>query len=89
LRGTGAQVIYVGYLRSPGVGSPIEHCHDDGNELEHRVSALSKIDKGLHFVSLADLVPNGDRSFHAMDMIHPSLKASAMIGERLAKLMQK
>ena len=56
LRATNARVVYVGYLRSPGAWSPIEGCRDDGNELEARVARLAKRDKGLWFVSLADLV---------------------------------
>lgn len=88
LRQTGAQVIYVGYLRSPGMGSPIEHCRDEGDELERRIARLAAIDGGLHFVSLADLVPSGDRSFHAIDMIHPSAKASAAIAGRIAAVIR-
>lgn len=87
LRRTGAQVVYVGYLRSPGLGSPIEHCRDEGNELETRIARLAEIDPGLHFVSLADLVPHGDGSYHAIDMIHPSIKASAAIGQRVAAVI--
>jgi lysophospholipase L1-like esterase len=89
LRQTGAQVIYVGYLRSPGLGSPIEHCRDEGDELERRIARLAAIDGGLHFVSLADLVPRGDGSFHAIDMIHPSAKASAAIAERIAAVIRQ
>lgn len=89
LRSTGAQVIYVGYLRSPGTGSPIEQCQDEGNELESRISKLAASDKGVHFVSLANLVPNGDRSYHALDMIHPSLKGSRAIGQRIGQVIKK
>jgi lysophospholipase L1-like esterase len=87
LRSSGSKVIYVGYLRSPGVGSPIEHCRDDGNELESRVARLAERDEGTYFLSLADLVPHGDRSFHGIDMIHPSLKASNAIGQRVARII--
>ncbi|WP_406648009.1 SGNH/GDSL hydrolase family protein [Aliisedimentitalea scapharcae] len=87
LRQTGAQVIYVGYLRSPGLGSPIEHCRDEGEELERRIDKLADLDPGVHFLSLADLVPHGDRSFHGIDMIHPSLKASDEIGNRVAAII--
>ncbi len=87
LRATGAQVIYVGYLRSPGVGSPIEGCRNEGDELERRISRLGEIDDGFYFLSNADLVPWGDRSYHALDMIHPSPKASKAIGQRIAKLI--
>lgn len=88
LRQTGAQVIYVGYLRSPGVGSPIEHCRTEGDILEQRITHLADLDSGIHFLSLRDLVPNGDRSYHALDMIHPSIKASTEIGNRVAEIIQ-
>ena len=87
IRSAGARVIYVGYLRSPGVGSIIEHCRDEGNELERRISQLATRDPGVHFVSLRDLVPHGDRSFHSADMIHPSQKASRKIAERIAQII--
>lgn len=88
LRSSGAQVIFVGYLRSPGVGSVIEHCKDDGDELEARIARLAASDPGFHFLSLADLVPPGDRSFHAADMIHPSVKASSAIGQGIARIIR-
>ena len=80
-------MIYVGYLRSPGVGSPIEHCRNEAEGLEGRISALAARDPGLTFLSLTDLVPDGDRSFHALDMIHPSPKATRAIAKRIAKIM--
>jgi acyl-CoA thioesterase-1 len=89
LRATNARVVYVGYLRSPGAWSPIEGCRDDGNELEARVARLAKRDKGLWFVSLADLVARGDRSFHASDMVHPSPKGSAAAAQRIAKVIAR
>ncbi|WP_164726946.1 SGNH/GDSL hydrolase family protein [Shimia sediminis] len=88
LRQSGARVIYVGYLRSPGVGSVIDSCRPAGDEFEARIEAMSKLDKGLYFVSIADLVPHGDRSFHGVDMIHPSVKGSAAIGKRLAEVIK-
>lgn len=87
LRSTGARVIYVGYLRSPGLGSPIEHCRKYGDEFEGRISRMAAARDGVYFLSLADLVPFGDRSFHAMDMIHPSVKASTEIGARVANII--
>lgn len=89
LRQTGAQVAYVGYLRSPGVWSPIEGCRDDGDRLEARIAKLARLMPEMHFVSLADLVPHGDRSYHGADMIHPSVKASREIGLRVAKVIRE
>lgn len=88
LRATGAQVIYVGYLRSPGRGSMIEHCRDDGDELEARTARAAARDDGIHMLSLKGMVPHGDRSYHALDMIHPSQKASAEISRRLAEIIR-
>ena len=88
LRQSGAQVLYVGYMRSPGRGSPIEHCKDEGRELERRVTKLADLDSGVHFLSLRDLVPNGDASYHAVDMIHPSVKATSAIGQMVAQYIQ-
>ena len=85
LRKTGAKIAYVGYLRSPGVNSPIENCKDEGDELERRIGDFAQKVDGVYFVSLADLVPYGDTSFHGADMIHPSRKASSAIGRRVAQ----
>lgn len=86
-RQTGARVIYVGYLRSPGMGSPIESCREVGDALEARISRLAQVDSGITFVSLADMVPHRDRSFHALDMIHPSPKGSAAAAQRIAQVI--
>ncbi|MEM9242284.1 MAG: SGNH/GDSL hydrolase family protein, partial [Pseudomonadota bacterium] len=88
LRQSGAKVIYVGYMRSPGRISPIEHCKDEGAELEKRIAKLSKMDAGLIYLSLEDLVPHGDGSFHGIDMIHPSNKGSKAIGQIISNVIE-
>lgn len=89
IRATGARVAYTGYLRSPGRGSPIEHCREVGNELERRIAAMAARDPGVFFIPAADLVPFGVRSFHGFDMIHPSVKGAQAIAERIAALIEK
>ena len=86
---TGAKVIVVGYLRSPGMGSPIESCKDEGDELDRRVAKMAAMYKNIYFLSNADLVPHGDRSYFGLDMIHPSIKASRAIGERVSKIINR
>ncbi len=88
MRQTGAKVIYVGYMRSPGLASPIEHCRDEGAELESRIATLAKKDAGLIYLSLEDLVPFGDGSFHMIDMIHPSQKGSRAIGRIISSVIE-
>ncbi|WP_297770306.1 SGNH/GDSL hydrolase family protein [uncultured Roseovarius sp.] len=87
LRHSGAQVVYVGYMRTPGITSPVEHCTDEGAEMDRRVARLAGLDRGVHFLPLSDLVPHGDRSYHGVDLIHPSFKASRKIGQRIARLI--
>lgn len=84
-RQDGAKVIYVGYLRSPGLGSPIEHCRKVGDALEARISVMAGRDPGVSFISLADMVPHGDASFHGLDMIHPSTKGSQAASRRIVQ----
>lgn len=89
IRATGAQVLYLGYMRSPGRYSPIESCAAMGAELETRIEKLAGRDRGVAFHSLADLMPQGDLSYHGIDRIHPSLKASDIIARRLARIINR
>ncbi|MEO0402936.1 MAG: SGNH/GDSL hydrolase family protein [Pseudomonadota bacterium] len=86
-RASGARVIYVGYLRTPGVPSAIDHCAAYGNALEARLTRMAARDGGVTYVSLADVVPSGDTSFHSADLIHPSYKGSAAIAARIADVI--
>lgn len=88
LRQRGSQVIFVGYMRTPGLTSPIEHCADEGREMDRRIARLADLDRGVHFLPLDDLVPEGDRSFHALDLVHPSAKGADAIGARIASLIR-
>ncbi len=87
VRAGGSKVLFLGYLRSPGFGSPIEHCRNEGAIFDQRLASMAKDDPGIVFLSLADLVPSGDRSFHAADRIHPSRKGSAAIARRIADII--
>lgn len=88
MRDAGSRVIFLGYLRSPGFGSPIEHCRNEGAIFDARLARMAAADPGVLFLSLGDLVPEGDKSFHALDRIHPSRKGSAAIARRIAGLIR-
>ena len=89
IRKTGAKVIYVGYLRNPGVQSPIKACKHAGDELDRRLTRMARGDSGITFLPMSDLVPSGDRTFHQSDLIHPSVKGSRGIGARIAHVIKK
>lgn len=84
VRADGGKVIYVGYLRTPGAKSLIDHCRNWGDAYEARLARMAAQDEGIFFVSVADLVPDSDLSFHDVDRIHPSVKGSAAIAARIA-----
>ena len=89
LRADGARVVYSGYLRNPGLYTPVRACRPYGDELDRRLTRLAATDpKGIFFVPMSDLVPRGDASMFQFDLIHPSAKGSAGIGARLAKVIK-
>lgn len=84
LRADGAKVVYSGYLRNPGLFSPVRPCKVYGNELDRRLARMDARDPGVIFLPMSDLVPDGDPSLHQDDLVHPSPKGSAAIGARIA-----
>lgn len=88
IRQSGARVIYLGYLRNPGTFTPIKGCRAAGDELDRRLAKMAAFDAGVTFVALADLVPNGDWTYHQLDRIHPSPKGSAAIAKRVADVIR-
>lgn len=85
LRKTGAQVVYAGYLRNPGTRTAIKACGPAGNELDRRLVILDKLDPGMVFLPMSDLVPRGSLAYHQIDRIHPSRLGSREIGLRIAR----
>jgi len=88
IRQSGAKVVYAGYLRNPGLYTPVRACRPYGDELDRRLARMAARDAGVTFLPMSDLVPHGDPSLHQEDMIHPSPKGSAAIGARIAAAMR-
>ena len=85
----GARVVYSGYLRNPGLYTPVRACRPYGDELDRRLTRLAATDPdGIFFAPMSDLVPKGDASMFQFDLIHPSPKGSAGIAARIAKVIQ-
>lgn len=84
LRETGAKVVFVGYLRTPGFTSQVEQCGPIGDEMDRRLARMDSAMSGVTFLPMSDLVPEGDHSFHGLDLVHPSAKGSAAIAARIA-----
>jgi acyl-CoA thioesterase-1 len=90
LRASGAKVIYTGYMRTPGLISPVESCGPLGDEMDRRLTLMAARDTGVTFTPLSDLVTrDGDSSYHGLDLIHPSVKGSRAIAARIAAVISK
>jgi lysophospholipase L1-like esterase len=57
--------------------------------MDARMARLAALDRGVHFIPMSDVVPEGDRTYHAVDLIHPSPKGSDAIGNRIAELIRQ
>jgi acyl-CoA thioesterase I len=88
LGATGARVIYVGYLRNPGTATPVKACGPAANELDRRLAELDKLDPSMVFLPMSDVVPFGDLSYHQIDRIHPSLKGSREIAQKIVRVIR-
>lgn len=86
-RSENARVILVGYLHSPGVPSLVDGCRNDDNELQRRISKIPALDDGVFYVRASDIVGSGDTSFHSGDRVHPSVKGSAALAQRIAEIV--
>lgn len=89
LAGSGAHVVYLGYMRNPGTFTPIKSCGPAGNELDRRLTILDKTKESMTFISLADLVPAGSSLYHQIDRIHPSSFGSSQIAKQILKALQR
>ena len=89
IRDDGAQVIYVGYLRSPELITPIEHCKSEGERFEERIARLAEQEDWMTFVSSKTVAQPGDASYFSFDRIHPSRKSSRIIGENVAQVINR
>lgn len=81
---TGAQVLWMGYYEGSGRGA-FAGCRDDLVAMEARIARFAARTPGVHFVDAEDVFDPRDPSHFAPDGIHPSAKASALIGAHLAR----
>lgn len=88
IRMTGAKVGFVGYYdaaRAAATGfSPCQPAFDTINA---RMSRLAMRDSGLLFFDAGTVIDPSDRGLYAEDLIHPSPRGAALIGQGLARAM--
>ena len=50
IRATGARVVFSGYLRNPGLYTPVRSCKPFGDELDRRLARMDAADPGFCMV---------------------------------------
>ena len=83
----GAQVYYMGYLRSPDISTPVEQCADDMDTFEARIADFAAREPSFTFIDMADMVQPGDEAFYAPDRIHASFRGARQMAERVARII--
>lgn len=85
---TGAQIVYVGYHRSRGLGGPYERCAAPLDVVESRIARFAARTPGITYVSMQDVFPPASTAHYAIDRIHPSPLGSGAIAARLSGTLQ-
>ncbi|WP_298290734.1 SGNH/GDSL hydrolase family protein [uncultured Litoreibacter sp.] len=87
-RGTGAQVMMVGYIGNPRLNL-FSGCKDDVLELVRRQKIMAGRLPGVGYFSTREVVDIEKRSSFALDGFHPSQKTTRKIGATLAASLKK
>ncbi|MFK7892305.1 MAG: SGNH/GDSL hydrolase family protein [Granulosicoccus sp.] len=82
----GHNVVYMSYPVLPiGAQFGFNQCSDDFIELEFRVDQLALNTQNMWLVRASDVVPEDDNAYFEGDLVHPSVKGTAVIGEYIAQ----
>ncbi|SFJ08886.1 SGNH/GDSL hydrolase family protein [Jannaschia pohangensis] len=89
IRASGAKVLFVGYYDgAEAAATGFTPCQPEFDIMNRRFAELAARDPGLVFLDAGDVIDASDRSLYARDLIHPSPRASALIGRAVARAIQ-
>jgi lysophospholipase L1-like esterase len=85
----GSNVLFVGYAELPpntffGFGQ----CGDELDESSRRLGLMADSVDGVWFVDAADVVTGTDLDSFDLDLVHPSVEGSAVIGRHVAQAIE-
>ena len=88
IRATGAKVGFVGYYDAAEAGATsFSPCQSAFDTINARTARLAARDPGLLFFDAGTVIDPSDRSLYADDLIHPSPRGAALIGQGLGRAM--
>lgn len=86
---TGADVIYVGYLRNPNVMAALDGCSSAALELERRIEQMALNTDGFHYLEVNDRdIPNAAPKIESLNSIYLSAIGANEVARRLASLIR-
>lgn len=90
IRSAGARVAYVGYYDGAAFGETgFTPCQNAFDRMNRRLARLAAQDPGVVFLDAGSVIDPESRDHYAPDRVHPSPKASAIIGRALAQAIRR
>ncbi|MEM1126220.1 MAG: SGNH/GDSL hydrolase family protein [Bacteroidota bacterium] len=84
--GDSSRVLVMGYYAPPaGAETEFTACLDELDALNARLTQMAAAIEGVHYASAAEVIDPADAASYDPDQVHPSVKGSRLIGERLAQ----
>ncbi|MGC1261848.1 MAG: SGNH/GDSL hydrolase family protein [Jannaschia helgolandensis] len=88
IRANGSMVAFIGYYDGArGAATGFTPCQGAFDIINARMTQLAAQDAGMLFFDAGSVIDAGDRGLYAPDLIHPSPRGSAIIGQALAQRM--
>lgn len=85
----GAQVIVLGYYPISDQGGPFVACRSVLDELAARQSRMAELNASVIFVDSGRVIGSGDAAAYEADLVHPSPRGAALIGQLLASVISR
>ena len=87
--GRGTQVLVIGYYPISDQGGPFAHCRTELDELAARQSKMADLLPSVIFVDSGRVIGSGDTAAYSPDLVHPSPRGTALIGQLLASVIRR
>jgi len=85
----GIQVIVLGYYPVSDRGGPFQPCISVLDELAKRQTRLAAANPAVTFVDSGRVIGASDPASYAPDLVHPSPRGAALVGQLVASAMQR
>lgn len=89
IRTDGPKVMILGYYDSNDLPNVFTGCSDEVDVLNARLAVMASMVSGVYYTTAEDVIDPGNGSHWFPDRVHPSQKASRLIGQHVARAILK